>query len=651
MNIGACRRCLTTRSSSPLPRIGSVLAVQVTMMSNCAQPLGQLVQRDRLGAEAVGELAAALERAVGDGDRLRVASRRSASAASSIISPAPISSSRWSAIDGKMRSASFTAAAAIEIDALPMSVCVRTSFATANVRWNRRLSTRPERPGRLRRAHRLLHLAQDLRLAQHHRVEPARDAERVRDRLVLRQRVEVRRAASPCGRRWKSSSQCATGCGLAAVEIDLGPVAGRQDRRFLDLGPRQEVAQRVAQRVRRERDLLPHLERRGRVVEAEGVEGHGVRRLLPRILAYARRSARSKTLIWVRKGVRMVHTVSDGANQPRPSRTCQVAPIAIRFPQPRLPMGQWGRHLIDVRVNFARRGMFMNCINGMLRATMVRLRLRVCGGCGTASGVCAQVVSVGPSPIECLRAGCRWRHSAVLLRSIGRDYPETVSRVGDLFIEPDFELVARAERDLAYSDQRFASGDYHFDAWYAGLQRLFEYQPERGRRAVEKWKSLLGSDGSVALAEALILYGEAWEARGPGKANTVSPEGWKLYGANLEKSLAVLDQAPPKIKAIPTWNALRLGYPLAAIRQEAGSLKKSEIRALDGRCTSASTRSQPRIVPKMGGDFDAVRGHCTPGARTNPRRNRGRRCTPGSTQRKLPRTTHTRCAIRRSTGR
>ena len=67
-------------------------------------------------------------------------------AASSIISPAPISSSRCSEMDGKMRSASFTAAAAIEMDALPMSVCVRTSLATAKVRWNRRFSTSPSDP-------------------------------------------------------------------------------------------------------------------------------------------------------------------------------------------------------------------------------------------------------------------------------------------------------------------------------------------------------------------------------------------------------------------------------------------------------------------------------------------------------------------------
>ena len=40
MNIGACRRALTTRSSRPLPRIGSVLAVQVTTMSNSCRRSG-----------------------------------------------------------------------------------------------------------------------------------------------------------------------------------------------------------------------------------------------------------------------------------------------------------------------------------------------------------------------------------------------------------------------------------------------------------------------------------------------------------------------------------------------------------------------------------------------------------------------------------
>ena len=55
---------------------------------------------------------------------------------------------------------------------------------------------------------------------------------------------------------------------LGAVDVDLGPVAGRQDRGFLHLRPAQEVAQGVPQRFRLESDLLPHVERGGLVVEA-----------------------------------------------------------------------------------------------------------------------------------------------------------------------------------------------------------------------------------------------------------------------------------------------------------------------------------------------------------------------------------------------
>ena len=63
--------------------------------------------------------------------------------------------------------------------------------------------------------------------------------------------------------------------GFGAVEVDLGAIAGRQDRRFLDPLPTDQVAQRLAQRLGLEHDLLPHLERRGGVVEAEGVKRHG----------------------------------------------------------------------------------------------------------------------------------------------------------------------------------------------------------------------------------------------------------------------------------------------------------------------------------------------------------------------------------------
>ena len=54
----------------------------------------------------------------------------------SIISPAPMNSTRWLEMFSKMRCARRTAAAAMETDCAPISVVVRTSFATAKVRWN-----------------------------------------------------------------------------------------------------------------------------------------------------------------------------------------------------------------------------------------------------------------------------------------------------------------------------------------------------------------------------------------------------------------------------------------------------------------------------------------------------------------------------------
>ena len=125
--------------------IGSVLAVHVTTISNCGKRSGNslsvIASAEKRVASFSPRSIVRLETVIDFGFFAA-----KCVAASSIISPAPIKSSRCPAIDGKMRSANFTAAAAIEIDALPISVCVRTSFATANVRWNSRFKMTPSDP-------------------------------------------------------------------------------------------------------------------------------------------------------------------------------------------------------------------------------------------------------------------------------------------------------------------------------------------------------------------------------------------------------------------------------------------------------------------------------------------------------------------------
>ena len=146
MNTGACLRCLTTRSSRPLPMIGSVLAVQVTTMSNSCSRCGNsfsviasapkrsasLLPRSSVRLATVTDLGL-LRGEVGRGeldhlaraDQQQSLARRSTGRCARRASPPrrPSRSTRC-----RCRS------------------CVRTSLATANVRWNRRFSTRPSEP-------------------------------------------------------------------------------------------------------------------------------------------------------------------------------------------------------------------------------------------------------------------------------------------------------------------------------------------------------------------------------------------------------------------------------------------------------------------------------------------------------------------------
>jgi hypothetical protein len=187
---------------------------------------------------------------------------------SSIISPAPMNSTRCSATLSKMRSARRTDAAAIETMLAPIAVVERTSLATAKELWNSLFSVVPSAPDLARDAHGLLHLPEDLRFAEHHRIEPAGDAKGVAHGIPVRMRVEVgfdrmrgdtTVVRQPIDRRLRR-------VGLA---IQFCTVARRQDRRLVHVAATHQIGQRTAQLFGMKRQLLAHLKRRRAVVYAE----------------------------------------------------------------------------------------------------------------------------------------------------------------------------------------------------------------------------------------------------------------------------------------------------------------------------------------------------------------------------------------------
>ncbi len=143
-------------------------------------------------------------------------------------------------------------------------------------------------------------------------------------------------------------------------------------------------------------------------------------------------------------------------------------------------------------------------------------------------------------------------------------YRETVSRVSNLFDDPRYELVHRAEQELGFSNARFPSGEYYFEAWYAALYEIFTRSSRRepNDRIADGWQRALGREGYVELAQALIVFGDAMEARGTGYASTVSPENWGLYYKKLEQADALLDSASSGIKSTASRHALKLHIAL-----------------------------------------------------------------------------------------
>ena len=130
--------------------------------------------------------------------------------------------------------------------------------------------------GLVRLGERLLHLAEYLRLAQHHRIQPGGHAERVPHRVLVRVAVkigvdvlavQVVVVAEPL--------DDALVVGRFQPAVELGAVAGGQDRGLAGPAARGDLVQGVGQPVRRERRFFADRDRGGVVIDAEGKQVHG----------------------------------------------------------------------------------------------------------------------------------------------------------------------------------------------------------------------------------------------------------------------------------------------------------------------------------------------------------------------------------------
>jgi tetratricopeptide (TPR) repeat protein len=141
-------------------------------------------------------------------------------------------------------------------------------------------------------------------------------------------------------------------------------------------------------------------------------------------------------------------------------------------------------------------------------------------------------------------------------------------QVLDYLHHDQFDLLGQAAAAARSTGERIPGGGWKLALIYSALS-----EPEGGKNApdaewlyqISKLKKWSESDAGsvtarVGLAQAYVGY--AWQARGDGRANTVTEEGGRLFQERLDAARRVLDGAKSAGQRCPHWYATMLGVAL-----------------------------------------------------------------------------------------
>lgn len=147
-------------------------------------------------------------------------------------------------------------------------------------------------------------------------------------------------------------------------------------------------------------------------------------------------------------------------------------------------------------------------------------------------------------------------------QSAALELDQVIARAQAHFLSSEFaELDAEAER-LRTTRARTSDGRWKIGAVYDGTvpaRRSDEGQWARSLALHEQWVKSSPSSPAAHIALADYWFHYAWKARGGGFANTVTEQGWKLFGERLTTAREVLEKCRAFATRDPIWYYVMLG--------------------------------------------------------------------------------------------
>lgn len=136
-----------------------------------------------------------------------------------------------------------------------------------------------------------------------------------------------------------------------------------------------------------------------------------------------------------------------------------------------------------------------------------------------------------------------------------RRYLDVIKETRQQLAAGNMDRLDTLAAELRASGERLDGGTWLLSSYYGILSDLPDEEQAQAERIAffEKWVAERPESitARVALARALTSY--AWKARGNGTSDSVSDEGWKLFGERLDQARAVLADARKLEQSCPGW--------------------------------------------------------------------------------------------------